>query len=278
MNFEGKINRRDVLVGIGGIVAGIALVESKVLYNLLMPEAEAKKVTPTEKIDIPDVPWGYKKSDPKAVAERAYKAFYSKKDEKTALGCMYGVFEGIIGELKEKVGFPYDKFPSKMMEFGKMGMQAWGSLCGALNGAVAAMNLTIGGDLEPLVNELFVWYEQTNLPDYTPQKHKFDIKKSIADSTLCHISVSNWCKVSGFKSFSPERIERCAWLVASVAKKTVELLNMKAEGKFKSVHPIKPEVITCLACHGKGGMLENTKGKMNCSVCHKMPKGHPAKK
>lgn len=44
----------------------------------------------------PSLPWPYVELDPVATAERAYQSYY-------AGGCMYGTFEGIIGELRNKL-------------------------------------------------------------------------------------------------------------------------------------------------------------------------------
>ena len=64
--------------------------------NLLKMIAAAAK----ELEKIPEVPWTYKELDPIAVPERAYPGYYKG-------GCSYGVFEGIIGELKKEAGYPY---------------------------------------------------------------------------------------------------------------------------------------------------------------------------
>ncbi len=49
----------------------------------------------------------------------------------------------------------------------------------------------------PMVNELFRWYETTALPIYNPGEAargvKGKIPSNVADSSLCHLSVSKWC-------------------------------------------------------------------------------------
>jgi hypothetical protein len=153
-----------------------------------------------------------------------------------------------------------------------------GTLCGALNGAGAAIFLVTGGMdkklREPafaIIRELYAWYEQEALPDYKPKRPKFEIVKSVSRSQLCHASVSTWCKVSKFKSFSSQSSERCAWLTASVAKHTVELLNDYAQGTFKPAHALSADVQSCRHCHDQGGALENTRGMMDCGGCHFTP-------
>ena len=207
-------------------------------------------------------PWPYVKLDPDAVAERAYKGFLDGH-------CMYGSFVGIIGELAEKKGAPYSNFPFAMMKIGAGGMADWASLCGALNGSALAVSL-LSSDPKPIVDELFNWYQSEALPDYRPrQKPRVEITtKSVAHSVLCHASVSRWCEKANVKSFSLDRDERCAWLTASCAKKTVLLLNNQADGAFKAVFPIPKEVQECRSCHDKGSQLEDTRGKMDCAPCH----------
>jgi len=217
---------------------------------------------------IPEVPWVYKKLDPVAVAERAYPAYYKG-------GCSYGAYEGIIGQLKEDMGYPYILIPTEMFIFGEGGVAGTSTLCGALNGAAAAMFLVTGAVEEEkraaafeMIQELFNWYEQEALPNYRPKNPKYEIKGSVSKSPLCHVSVTKWCKATGFKSFSKERAERCGWLTASAAKYAVELLNKRVDSAFKVAHPLFSQVKTCRSCHDKGGELENSRTMMDCGGCH----------
>lgn len=221
----------------------------------------------------PGVPWPYKPLDPVAVAERAYAA-YSEG------GCMYGAFEGLIGELREKIGAPYDSFPAVMMKYGAAGVVGWGTLCGSLNGAAAAIYLLAEEKVaKSIINEVFGWYGTQALPTYQPKQPKFpQIPTSVANSQLCHVSVTTWSKTSGFKTGSPERAERCAWVTASVAKYVAELLNQQSNGTFKPAFAVSSDVSDCLSCHGKGGSVENvhTSNQTSCTVCHTdIGKGHP---
>ena len=154
-----------------------------------------------------------------------------------------------------------------MMVYGKGGVVGWASLCGALNGAAAAINL-VSPEPDPLIDELYRWYEKEALPDYKPTNAKFDIQTSLSDSVLCHVSVTNWVDETGFKSFSPERGERCGWLAASTAKYAAELLNNQYDGTFTAVHGISTNVSQCRGCHDQGSDMENTRGKMECGSCH----------
>jgi hypothetical protein len=224
----------------------------------------------------PDLPWPYKKLDPLVVAEDAYAGYYKG-------ACCYGVFEGIVGQLRKEIGFPYTMMPSTLFVVGQGGVADTASLCGSVNGAASAIFLVTGGMENkkrevayPIIQEVFNWYEQTALPDYRPKNPKFEIIKSVSASTLCHVSVTKWCKASGFKAFSKERSERCAWLTASVAKYTAEILNKYADGTFAMAHPLTAATKTCRGCHDKGSKLENTRAMMDCGGCHFTPKAKTA--
>jgi len=154
-----------------------------------------------------------------------------------------------------------------MMKYGKGGVADWATLCGALNGAAAAIYL-VSSKPEPVVDELFGWYQQEKLPVHQPKESKLEIVSSFSRSTLCHASVSQWCKASKFKAFSEEREERCARLTADVTKKSVALLNQELAGTFKPIFPIPESEKQCRTCYDKGGTLENTRGKIDCSPCH----------
>ena len=120
-----------LLVGIAGAVIGASAA------SVLLPkeEKEVEKIIEVEK-EVEMIEYkSYSNLDPDAVEERAYKAYYES-------GCAYGAFEGIIGDLRETKGPPFDLVPTKKMVYGKGGGMGWGTLCGALNGAGAAMCMT----------------------------------------------------------------------------------------------------------------------------------------
>jgi hypothetical protein len=265
-----KVSRRGLFKDAGVFLLGAAM------GGISTPLAKSVATASTEKQEVIEVPWPYKKLNPEAVAESAYVGYYKG-------ACCYGVFEAIIGELRKEVGAPYTGIPTAMMIFGEGGIAGVGNVCGALNGASAAIFLIAGGvekeKREPafdLTKELFNWYEQEALPDYRPKKPKFEIVKSVSHTSLCHASVSTWCKAAKFKAFSKERSERCGWLTASVAKYTVEMLNKHAEAGFKPAHKLSAAVQWCRSCHDKGSALENTRGMMDCGGCHFTPRiKHP---
>jgi hypothetical protein len=264
------LSRRDLMKK-----AGMAAVGTGFVGLTLSMANKAIGAGEEPQIKIPDLPWTYKKLDPVAVAEEAYRGYYEG-------ACAYGVFESIVIQLRKEVGFPYTMLPLTLFVVGQGGVADVASLCGALNGAASAIFLVTGGMDKKLretsysiIQDVFLWYEQTALPDYRPKNPKYEIVKSVSASNLCHVSVSKWCKVAKFKSFSKERSERCGWITAAVAKRTVEVLNAYADGAFKMAHPLSAVAESCRSCHDKGSKLENTRGVTDCGGCHFTPTMKP---
>ena len=271
-----SLDRRGFLKTAGGVTLGLMTVSGLSLLGACTATEKAEETqTTSTQVDPLALPWPYKKIDPVAAAERAYAAYSNG-------GCMYGAFEGIIGELRSLVGEPYTGFPAAMMKYGAAGVVGWGTLCGCLNGGAAAVYVVRNAaDAKPIIDEMYAWYGASILPDYKPATPKFStITTSIANSQLCHVSVTRWSEVSGFKTGSPERAERCAWLTASVAKYTAEILNKQADGTFAVVNKVPAEVASCIGCHGKGGIVENVhqSSGSSCVTCHDdLSAAHPAK-
>ena len=250
-----RITRRQVLVPVG-IAAG-SCVLSSCLDNRVASSGPRSIAT--------DVPWPYEELDPDTIAERAYHD--CKKGH-----CMYGVFASLISQLAERRVEPYSSFPIGMMRYGAGGAAGSGSLCGALNGSAALIGLFARNEdeMKLLVGEIFLWYEQTALPVYTPYKPLLDMKMqtSVPKSVLCHVSLTRWCKASGHKTFSNQQKERCRRVTADTAKKTVEVLNARFADGFWPTHEFEQDVKTCKACHTKGSEKSNSRGKMRCGTCH----------
>ncbi|MHB8767099.1 MAG: C-GCAxxG-C-C family (seleno)protein, partial [Deferrisomatales bacterium] len=212
-------------------------------------------------------PLPYVTLDPEEALDRAY-------TNKLLGDCFYGVFATVVEMLAEKVGGPYLTYPTTVTRVGAGGIVGWGTTCGAIQGAAMAIYL-VSPDPTPIIDEVFNHYQYTALPDVKPKNAKMDIAPSTAGSTLCHVSISHWTKVSGAKAFSKERTERCAHLAAVVTRKTVSALNAQMAGSFQAAFPIPEEVKKCRSCHDMGGEMENTRGKMNCLTCHS---GHDEQK
>ena len=181
-------------------------------------------------------------------------------------GCAFGTFNAIIGQLAEVVGAPYTSIPTQMMDWAGAGVVGFGTLCGTLNGASAAIGLVCNGrDARGFISDLMTWYSETPLPT-NRLAPTGDLPQSKAESNLCHVSLTHWCRTSGFASGSPERAERCSRVSGDVAAKAVEMLNDGALGL-----QLPSEKTVCRACHFMGpdyAAGQFTHGEMNCLTCH----------
>jgi len=45
-------------------------------------------------------------------------------------------------------------------------------------------------------------------------------------------------------------------------------LNQNLERTFEIAHPLTSEAHSCRSCHDKDSALENTRGIMDCNICH----------
>ena len=242
------LSRRRFLSDVGMLTLGVAL-------GTFGRRSEAGA-------EVPKLPWPYEKLDPDAVARRAYEGYYEGR-------CSYGAFEAIVGELRDEVGYPYTLIPTGMMAYGRGGVAGWGDLCGALNGACAAVNLVVE-DFTSIIDELMAWYVREAILTYRPPNPRVEVEvTSVSGSTLCHVSVARWCKASGFEVDSPQRQERCARLTGQVAAEAVRLLNDYHEGRFGSGSVLPASASECGRCHIEGGAVGNVKGKMDCFLCHR---------
>jgi hypothetical protein len=256
------LTRREVLGAVGIAAGSCALSSCAIEGKGSFQDRAGKKV----------FPWKYSELEPETTAHRAY-AHCAKGH------CMYGVFATVMSHLAEKHGEPYRSFPVDMMIYGAGGVADWGSICGALNGSAALIGLFVKDEAEikKLVNELFLWYQQTELPQYAPPKPDLNIKvaRSLSDSVLCHVSVSRWCKASGHKAYTKEQKERCKRLTVDVAKKAVEILNAHFASQFSAALKHDEKTRQCMPCHTKGSELQNTRGRMDCDSCHSsLPDDH----
>jgi hypothetical protein len=202
-------------------------------------------------------PWPYVKLDPERTADIAYEEWYR-------VFCGAAVVTSVFRQLREKVGEPYTSFPMEAFLFLEGGISGWGTICGANAGANIVTNVILGprtatGKDEGMLmgSELMQHYASTAMPTYVPRspKLKGDIPKTVADSPLCHVSVGKWMKAANKELQSPERRDRCARLTASMAARTVVLLNDWKDGKYRTagVVPAKKYAIqsqhNCFDCH-----------------------------
>jgi hypothetical protein len=259
------ISRRSFLTGTGAFAVGTAVGAAGFSGGARAAQAEA---VPT--------PWPYAELDVEEIRKRGHLGYYKHK-------CSEGAFWAIIGALAEKVGYPYTHLPTQVMGFGSGGVAGWCTLCGAVNGSCAAISL-IAEDYKSLCDELLKWHVQTPFPtdasNAYAQNHEFLVEKYKTDkplpqvaptSPLCHVTVTKWCKQSGYASGDSERSERCARMTGDVAAHAALLLNAAHAGKFESEYDYPGDTNTCRACHAKGKPFEGggwTRGKMDCESCH----------
>ncbi|SNR78274.1 C-GCAxxG-C-C family (seleno)protein [Desulfurobacterium atlanticum] len=227
------MDRRDFIIK--GALGGAGLLISGVTGKVFASSKGSKKP-----------PYPYKPIDPAMIEKKAYDYYFKGH-------CAYGVFASILDTLKESVGGPYVGIPGELLEYGRGGINGWGTICGALNGAAAIIHLCCR-DWKTVVDALYKWHNETPLPIYNPEnprKYKGALGSSISTSPICHISVMKWCEKTGFAYDSKARSERCARITADVAKKTVELLNAYYYGKLKAktVPGIYKTKMECTTCH-----------------------------
>lgn len=249
-------SRRDFLKAGAGVIAGVEVAGG---LSLLSPKKAQAAVT---------YPLGYIRLDVEATRQLGYNGFKGIAIDGVVHGrCGFATFNAIVSQLAAADPYgPYANIPTQMMEFAQGGVADFGSLCGTLNGACAALGLICSyADAKGFVTDLLTWYTQTALPTNIIAPTG-PLASSVAKTTLCHNSVTNWCLASGYASGSPERGERCARLAGDVAAKTVEMLN---NGRLGLAVPASNT--TCVQCHYTGTNYsagQFTRGNENCNVCH----------
>lgn len=254
-------DRRKFLIGAGGTLATGVLAAGTAGGLLKAPAAQAM---------APVIPWPYKKLDPEVVRKRAYQAYPFG-------GCMLSAAKGMLDTLVEEVGYPWDLVPTEMFRYGGSGAIGWGTLCGSLNGALAVMNLAVGTSITLLGNELIGWYTRNPFPSKAMDSLSVrpNQLQTVANSPLCHNSISIWCTASGARAISIDKQERCAKVTGDTAAKAVELLNQFADGKFTPTFQLSEAALFCSSCHvGSNSVYDNAISKMECGDCHTMSDKH----
>ncbi len=256
------ITRRALIGSLGGIAVGCAISSS-----IGTSFAIDKKMNRFEQVNG-NFGWKPHKLDPEECAAVAYDGYWHK-----GLGCAYGSFYAIIGLMGEKYGEPYNQFPFSMLEVGKGGIADWGTICGALLGPASAFALFWGRkERNAMVSELYRWYETANLPIYDPgsaaQGVKGKLPTNVANSVLCHVSLSRWCFESKLEASSKDRKERCGRITADATYQAVKIMNAKIDNAFTPVVAKQESVKYCTDCHSKGNEADNMKSVMDCTPCH----------
>ena len=157
-----NISRREFIstmgVGLAAMTIGLAGCAPKEIVKEVPVEItkEVTRIVPDEKTvevpqEIPPSPWEYAELDIETVRKYGHARYYEGD-------CCYGAFSAIVEALKERVGFPFTQIPTAMMLFGAGGVAGWGTTCGSLIGASAAINLVTEADVaKKLVDELMNW-------------------------------------------------------------------------------------------------------------------------
>lgn len=249
-------SRRDFLKVGAGVMAGVAVAGG---LSLVSPKKAHAAVAH---------PFGYLPLDVEATRLLGYNSYKGIViDGVKHQHCGFGSFNAIVSQLAAADPYgPYANIPTPMMEWAASGVAGFASFCGALNGACAAIGLICkAADANGFISDLLTWYTQTPLPSNIVAPTG-PLAQSLAQTTLCHNSVTNWCIASGYASGAPERSERCARLAGDVAAKAVEMLNNGRLGL-----PVPASSTSCVQCHYVGTNYSGgqfTRGYEKCTVCH----------
>lgn len=283
------ISRRSFLTGTGAAVGGLAA------GSILGYNATAQAAT------VRNYPWPASTTK----AELKQKAFSGYM----AAGCCYGAAKGLLDQAINDLPLEADKdawryFNQDMFRFGGGGVAGWGTICGALNGALFVMNMAVGSDgkFAAAVDELMSWYCQANFPDtsdadiaawmtshytgYTfvdpitgvtsnPNLSFAGINQSISYSPLCHASVSRWVEANAPADRSGD-LNSSAGMVNGLAKK-IRCATVTAQTAVKAaqiIEAIKAATYTPTVGNGAdatNGWVANwvyAKADDDCIACH----------
>ena len=184
------------------------------------------------------------------------------------------------------------------------GMGKWGTLCGSLAGSLGVLNLmNLHNPPAPapapqfsLGTAVMEWYVKQSFPlanldsfdgnlvyggkgpILAPIKDA-DVKgHSVADSPLCHISVSKWVAAAnvklGDKNAAGQGLkeDRCGKVTGDTAAYTAWLLNEYQAGRTPAAWAKPAAMAGCYDCHDTYGPAEITKKDaqtmMDCLPCH----------
>lgn len=248
-----KVSRRKFLIGTAAFAVGA--VTAGVTAGINPKKASAA---------APSIPFPYQTLTVDTVRQRGYNYYFLG-------GCMYASAKALLDTLIETVGAPWDTIPADMFKFGKGGALNWGTLCGALNGSLAVIELASGSAAEMIGPELLGWYSKFPFPSnlHDSYCHFPNQVTTVCDSPLCHQSVSLWCDAAGATVNSSEKKDRCAKLAGDTAARAAELLNAWKEGAFAAVYQPDADFARCFPCHvGPTSRYDNVQGQMDCLECH----------
>ena len=263
-------SRRSLLTGSAALLAGGLLGGAMTACS----DKPAEKPETTSTDEPPPLPWKWVKLDPLEAGRRAYLNYFIG-------GCGHTTYFALLSLLREKVGYPWTTLPEKMMIHAAAGYGGHGTLCGALGGTSAIINLVAykdGDDVyRQMIDRLFYWYAEQEFPtnmfdDISKIPNQIKVK---AMSPLCHTSVTKWMMAAGDSVTSDAKKERCAKVAGEVVYITTLALNEYFDGKWTP--PVwKPSkaIEHCVKCHGPDDMLHTKtsanaqQGHMECLMCH----------
>ncbi len=287
-----NVNRRAAMgkiVGFAGMAAGVAVMSPAVFAADECPIDDAIGVG-SDGSDLGTNLLTYVELDPFAVAKRAYEGYGRG-------GCMYGVFDAIVKELAiqgNEDACNFAAIPTNITVYGGGGVKGWGSICGCLNATAMIVNI-LDVEQSAVIGAMYRYYEKTSMPrgddnflakigaptrtDNAGALLTADkIGESIANSILCHTSVSHWSTASQYGSHHAAKAERCAQITAEVAFKTVEFLNMSLAGTLtaedSTLEMYAEGNDSCNSCHAGNGAEPDTyltpgvNSNMECQTCH----------
>ena len=215
--------------------------------------------------------WKPHKLDPAESQQIAYDGYWYK-----GYACGYGTFYGIVGVMGEKFGAPYNQSPLPCSKPTRAAYRTGAQFAARFMARLPLSRFSIPArNATPWSTSFSAGMKPRPFPSIIPARQpggvKGKIPSNVADSPLCHLSVSKWCFENKIEATSKERSERCGRLTADVCKKAVEILNRKIEegNAFKCAYPMQKSVSYCGECHlTKGNEANWGKGIMDCTPCH----------
>lgn len=263
------VSRRTFLATAGSAVAGFELAQLK---DNVAWAADA----------LPPLPWPYPASG--LNVELLRRTAYTNRSVYPGCGfCTSQTLIQAIGDalaLEGAVSNPWRLLPTGLYRFANGGVLGWGTICGALTGAIAVMTLL--GKQGAVGEALLDYFSSAELPTHalvgwTPPGASAPlaaIPTTISRSPLCHISVSTWAATAGVAVSDPLKSERCVRLVTDVVAKSAELLNISFSGGSVPAWKAPPSYAECYGCHTTAGMVPSEQGKMDCLQCHNPVPSH----
>lgn len=259
------LSRRSFLAASGLVAAGTTL-----------PLEQARGDTLPA---LPPLPWPYPASGLPVddVRKLGYCLYFLEG------GCGHGSAQALIDPLAALLPEPWSRLPRGLYTYGAGGVVGWGTICGALNGVLAVMDLL--GVHGKLGNALMDYHCTTLLPTralegWIPDDARVPIPltgtvQTIAASPLCHNSVSKWAAAAGVPVADATKRDRCAKIVGDMVAQAATLLNdyfLRAITPPAWTPPTR--YAACYNCHTQPTMIPSQQGRMDCVECHSVPPSH----